>query len=233
MLSSIDDGEDLQSFADAKLYQCPLKLVPSDLVILDGLKVSMKNRLLQRVCAEIQESSSALAQWFSDKFHIPVDTGVFSYAVLDAGLVARPEFKFPPGYAPNSIFAYVGDAMLTARITLYSAALCHTPKDHQELRRLVSSKNGLAHYWKTGRLSRPVTWEAVLVDGPPTEHQSSEFLEAVIGALILYRCGRAASALMDDIIQSMMRRSNAAVPLPDVPQMTLGDALCATVPQLP
>lgn len=194
-------------------YVAPWLVCPPELKFLDGLKQSMRHRILCGVPAAIADKSHDLSVFFGVRFSIHVASAVCSYAILDAGLAERPEFVFPPGVVGNGRFAYVGDAFLTARITLVAALAGLSARDQTKLRSDVSSRKSLYAYWQKCVRVAPVTWESILhEEAVPTPNQCAEFVEAAIGCCVLTQNLRAANALIDDVIRFAVRESGVTNP---------------------
>lgn len=179
------------------------------LTYLDGLKQSMRERLsvMPKLLLEHATRLHVVLKGKNKAFE-KISVELLAQACLDEGLMARPEFKAQ--CFGNARAAYVGDALLTLYIARSSFEALKSPKDHQADRTRWCQKNALASFYDryfVGCAPLPLTWEVMLTNGgaqptQPTAHQKAEFVEAIMGVLLMSGNEELATFLCTQIVQS-------------------------------
>ena len=180
------------------------------LTYLDGLKQSMRERLsvMPKLLLEHATRLHGILKAKDIKF-AKISIELLAQACLDEGLMARPEFKAP--CFGNARAAYVGDALLTLHIARSSFVALKSPKDHQADRTRWCQKNALASFYDrffAGCAPLPLTWEVMLTNGgaqptQPTAHQKAEFVEAIMGVLLMSKNEELATIFCTWIVHSL------------------------------
>jgi hypothetical protein len=192
-------------------YLSPLECNWLATTTIPGLKESLRSRVMTRLPFLFQtclHATMALLHSKFPEFSGELDPKKIALALVDPSITSRPEFRLPAGVVSNARLAYVGDAQLTLFVAHLSYKAGRDPRGHQEVRTLLSQKKALASFHDSFFGDAPciLTWERFLLDHPPTIHQKSEFVEAMIAALG-FCAPRAATAFLELITVASARIS--------------------------
>jgi hypothetical protein len=114
------------------------------------------------------------------------DDAIFRQAVVDKSVFNRPEVTNYAKAQSNKMAAYVGDAHLSHRIAPRAFKNNETPANFQDLRSRVSARSHLATVYDSLFAEANVVvrfgndWRDA-----PTESQKAEFVESLIGLLLV------------------------------------------------